>query len=290
MITLSGIETRKEIQEKLRIEIAGLCGEGGKNLPKPHLAIVLVGDNSRSKVYIEQKKKFGAAIGAEVSFLEYPENITPDELCTVIKEIGDRKDIHGMILQLPLPVVFPKEELGRVLDTIPQNKDADGLTSINSGYLMKESPEAIVPATTRGIVELLKHYKIDPAGKNVAMVGRSHLVGKPTALALLAMGATVTICHRGTKDLAAETRRADILIAAAGISGLITKEHVKEGQVIIDVGISVNEQGQISGDVNPDVAESGIAALSPVPGGVGPMTVSGLFLNLMDLYRGQLGL
>ncbi len=290
MSDLSGNPIKKEIQEKLRARIAGLCDvpEGAK--PRPHLAIVLVGDNPRSKVYIEQKKKFGVAIGAEVSFFEYPEAMSTDELCNSLKEFGDRADIHGIILQLPLPVHFSKEDIGRILDIIPQNKDADGLTSMNCGFLMKESPLAIVPATARGVIELLKYYSIDVSGKHVVMVGRSQLVGKPIALSLLAMGATVTICHRGTTDLPSVTRLADILVSAVGVPGLITKEYVKEGQVIVDVGISVNGEGGISGDVNPNVVEAGIQALSPVPGGVGPMTVSGLFLNLMDLYDGQMGL
>lgn len=286
IISLKGNPLKKEISEKLKMEIDGVVAGGGV---RPHLAIVQVGDNSRSTVYIEQKKKFAATIGAELLFMQYSESMLPDELSNAIRILGARKDIHGIILQLPLPPHFSKEDAEMALDTIPQEKDADGLTSKNSGRLMKENSKAIIPATTRGIVEMLKYYQIPVEGKHVAMIGRSNLVGKPTALQLLAMGATVTVCHKGTTDLASITKQADIIVTATGVAGLITEDYIKEGQVIIDVGISINGQGIVCGDVDPKIIESDIKikALSPVPGGIGPMTVSGLFLNLLDLYKAQ---
>lgn len=284
VLSLSGNPIKKEIQSKLIDEIGVLTLQ----FPNPpHLVIILVGNNSQSKVFIEQKKKFALAVGIEVTFLEYPDYISTEELENNISELAKREDVHGIILQLPLPARFSSEDTEKVINTIPQIKDVDGITSTNLGYLVKESALATTPATARGIVEMLKYYKIDPKGKHVVIVGRSYLVGKPMAMTLLALDATVTICHKETKNLAEITRTADILISATGISGLITKEYTKEGQVIIDIGISVNEQGKISGDVDPSVSDSNIAALSPVPGGVGPMTVSGLFLNLIDLYKKQ---
>ncbi len=291
VLSLNGNPIKKEIQSRLIEEIGMLTLQSAQFPNPPHLAIVLVGDNSRSKVFIEQKKKFASAIGVEVSFIEHPEYITTGELESSLTELAVDPKIHGIILQLPLPESFSKEDTERAVNTIPQIKDVDGITSTNLGYLVKESAMATTPATARGIVEMLKYYEIDPKGKHIVIVGKSYLVGKPVALTLLALDATVTVCHKETENLAEITRTADILISATGVSGLITKEFTKEGQVIIDIGISVNDQGEISGDVDPSVAgpdaDPKIAALSPVPGGVGPMTVSGLFLNLIDLYKKQ---
>lgn len=284
MKLLKGGPLKKTIKELLKHNIDAAIAAGS---PMPHLAIVLVGENPRSKVYIEQKTKFAESIGVKVSLHQYDEKISSDELTDIVHGLGQDDAVHGILVQLPLPAHFDSADVDQIINTIPHYKDVDGLTSVNAGELMKESHYAIVPATTRGIVEMIKHYEIQTEGKHIAMIGRSNLVGKPTALKMLAMGATVTVCHKGTRDLATITKKADIIIVAAGAPGLITSDYIKSGQYIIDVGITVNGKGEVCGDVDPLLYEDvyGLAGISPVPGGVGPLTVSGLFLNLWDIYK-----
>lgn len=265
----------------------------------PRLAIISVGDNPQSRIYIEQKKKFGLKIGVEVIDINYPAEIGLEELKDNISKIcSDSKDqigqnkVTGAILQLPLPASFSKEETQRIIDIIPLEKDVDGLTTKNQDLLNTDLGNAILPATARGIMEMLNFYNIDIKNKKVSVLGRSNLVGKPVALVLNSKQAIVTVCHSQTEEIDKKILDADILISATGKAGIINSKNIRNGQIIIDVGILVNENGKIVGDADQDIYNLNNLdiSISPVPGGVGPLTVAGLFLNLLDLYKRQMGI
>ena len=254
----------------------------------PTLVIIQVGEKEESNIYIKQKKIFGESVGAKVIHIEYPETVAEAVLIGEIKKLNEDKNIHGIILQLPLPKKLHPE---KIIENINPQKDVDGMTGFNLKLLMEGKNSGVMPATTRGIITLLDYYKVPIDGKTVVIVGRSALVGKPTALALLNRNATVIICHTYTKDLAGETCGADILVVAIGNPEMIDEKFVGEGQVVIDVGISrvesVSGKIEVMGDVNLKDVEGKVEAISPVPGGVGPMTVVSLFQNLLDAYNMQ---
>lgn len=293
---LDGKIVRDEIAQKLKEEI-------GKLETKPKLVIIQVGDNPESNAYIGQKIKFGEKIGALTDLVKFPENTTQSELESKISELNADNSVHGIIIQIPIPNHLDKDKL---IDLINWRKDVDGLSAICLKLLSEGNPAGYIPATTKGVMTLLDHYKIPLTGKKVVIIGRSFLVGKPTALAMLNQDATVTICHSKTKDLKTETKNADILIVAIGKPNLIGKEHVSPNQVVIDVGINVIEPKatplrqtttelrpgleparKLIGDVNFDEVSKTVSAITPVPGGVGPMTVASLFENLLDAYKKQ---
>lgn len=251
--------------------------------PKPHLVIIQVGNNPASAKYIEHKKRFADRIGAIVTQTQYEDTITENDLVKNINTYSNDSSVHGIIVQLPLPKNIRP---WIILDAIDPKKDVDGLTSFNLRHVY-ENNEILLPATTKGIFTLLSHYNIPLDGKNVVIVGRSSLVGKPTALASINRNATVTICHSHTKDLASITKTADILIVAVGQPNLIKEEYIKEGAVIIDVGISVLSDNKVIGDVMMSSVSEKADALSPVPGGVGPMTIVSLFENLLQAFEMQ---
>lgn len=272
---------------------------------KPRLIIIQIGSLAQSNSYIKQKILFGQKIGAIVNHQKFDASIDEKKLISHITMFNQQANIDGIIVQLTIPKHLDKN---RIIDSINPNKDVDGQTSINLKKLMEKDPTGFVPATTKGILTLLEYYRIPVAGKNIVIVGRSSLVGKPTALALLNKDATVTVCHSRTRNLAKVTRNADILIVAAGQPNLITKNHVSKNQVVIDVGINVLGQPinkdllgnildqrpesepsghKLVGDVNFDEVSKIVKAISPVPGGVGPMTVASLFENLLEAYRNQ---
>jgi methylenetetrahydrofolate dehydrogenase (NADP+)/methenyltetrahydrofolate cyclohydrolase len=253
---------------------------------KPTLTIFQVGDRAESSAYIRQKVLFAEKIGAQTHHVCLPLSTTTEELISHIAEHNLRADVHGIIVQLPLP---PEIESKKVLESILPEKDVDGLSSGNTKALWN-GQAGHVPATARGVLSLLSFYDIPIAGTHAVVVGRSNLVGKPTALALLNAGATVTVCHRGTKDIAAHTANADIVVLATGNPKLFGPKYFSPEAVVVDVGISVVEEGGVKhlvGDVDFDAVEAHVAAISPVPGGVGPMTVLSLFENLLDAYRIQ---
>src|SRR3989344_2228287 len=251
----------------------------------PTLAIIQVGARADSTLYIEQKKKFAKKIGAKVVVFRYGAAVSEEEITKKIHELNADPDIHGIIPQLP----FTKHlDVFTITESITREKDTDGLTASNIKLCLENNPQGIIPATTKGIIVLLDYYSIPITGKHVVIIGRSTLVGKPTALAFINRNATVTICHRETKNLIDVISTADVLISAAGQPGLITKEHVRAGQIVVDVGITAREiEGKriLSGDVDfPNVSKV-VTAITPVPGGVGPMTVLSLFENLFDAYK-----
>ncbi|MFA6445962.1 MAG: bifunctional 5,10-methylenetetrahydrofolate dehydrogenase/5,10-methenyltetrahydrofolate cyclohydrolase [Candidatus Paceibacterota bacterium] len=260
---------------------------------KLKLVILQVGNVSESNSYIEQKKFFGTKIGVLVEHIKFPETVSQAEIESAIELNNRDASVHGIILQLPIPARIDWRE---VVNTIDPEKDVDGLTRENLSILVHGGKGGHMPATARGVLSLLKDYKIEVAGKKVVVVGRSALVGKPIALSLLNEQATVTICHSKTQNLNEETKRADILIVAIGKAHFINESHVREGQIVIDVGI--NSVGQPSlqeeipkrklvGDVFTEKVTSIVDGISPVPGGVGPLTVLSLFENLADAYEKQ---
>lgn len=277
---LDGRVIRDRIREALKGKIARLSRP-------PALAIIQVGAREDSSAYIRQKQMFGESVGARVALKQFPEAVPEGEVLSYIEALNEDESTDGIILQIPLPAHLSKDAL---IEAIAPQKDVDGLTSKNAKCLWAGSPR-IIPATARGILTLLRAYDIDPKGKRVVVVGRSTLVGKPTALLLLSEHATVTIAHRETRNLPLITKEADILVAAVGCPYLIGKEHVSSGQTVIDVGINTPtgekldeeiSEKKLVGDVDFDAVKDIVAAISPVPGGVGPMTVASLFENLVE--------
>jgi len=258
--------------KKLSQELASGLAKKIKSLKtKPKLVIIQVGDIAESNIYIRRKVLFGEKVGAIVEHKLLKNDTSEKKLISIISKLNTEKSTHGIIVQLPLPEHLNPES---VLDAISETKRVDG-------------GKHFLPATTRGILTLLERHKIKVSGKKVVVVGRSNLVGKPTALALLNLDATVTVCHKKTKDLRAKTKQADILIVATGNPKLISKSHVSPNQVVIDVGINITRGKKLVGDVDFENVKGVVKAISPVPGGVGPMTVASLFENLLDGYSLQ---
>lgn len=244
----------------------------------PCLAIVQIGDDARSDIYIRNKKLFGEAVGAEVRHVRMASSTTQVEAEGLLQQLSNDQGVHGIIMQLPIPEHLDKEHL---LSMITSDKDVDGISGNSSRH---------IPATARGIMSLLKAYGIDVQGKRAVVIGRSKLVGAPTAQCLERAGAEVTVCHKETPDIPSITRQADIIVVAAGSPHLITPIYVRQGQVIVDVGINpVTEEGDAVsytvGDVDFAAVSPIVAAISPVPGGVGPLTVASLFENLFDAFQ-----
>lgn len=273
---LSGIPLRDKIKEELAAVVASL-----PTSQAPTLAIIQVGSNEASSAYIRGKIKFGADIGVEVRHINFTEKVTEGEIVEQVLALNFDPSIGGIIVQLPLPEGMHKE---RIIESIDPEKDVDGLHSTNVKKLVANDPSGVMPATTRGILSLFDFYNIPLQGKRALMIGRSDLVGKPTALALLNRDATVTIAHHLSLDLPALCREAEVIVTATGVPGLITATHVKAGQVIIDVGIT-RVAGKIVGDVSSTEVMPIVSALSPVPGGVGPLTIASLFQNLLRKYN-----
>ncbi|MBU6370682.1 MAG: bifunctional 5,10-methylenetetrahydrofolate dehydrogenase/5,10-methenyltetrahydrofolate cyclohydrolase [Patescibacteria group bacterium] len=278
-VLLDGKVVRNAIAAKLSAEIAKL----GK---KPTLAIIQVGDDERSSVYIGQKKIFGEKIGCSVDHVRFASSVPENEIVGKITELNRDERVHGIIVQLPLPSGFDEKKITEAIDP---KKDVDGLHSENMRRLEEDRGGGFVPATAKGVLSLLDFYKISIKGKKAAVIGRSRLVGRPVALLLAHRGASVTVCHRGTKDVPAETRKADIFVAAAGHPALVTNDFVRPGQVVIDVGIT-KRGDKIVGDVDFEAVSGVVSAITPVPGGIGPLTVVSLFENLLIAYQEEKGL
>lgn len=287
-LLLDGKKVRDEIKVALAREVATFAS-------KPKLAIIQVGANKESNAYIIQKKKFGAEVGISVEHVVLAEGISQISLLSQIRELNDDRGIHGIIVQLPLP---PHIDTHRVLEEIAPGKDVDGLHSVNMKLLLEGKAGGFVPATAKGVMSLLQHYKIPLAGVRVAVLGRSILVGKPIALCLINLGATVTVCHSQSVGVEKITKASEIVIVAIGKPEAIGKSYFSKGQVIVDVGINSVEGKKLDdeiparelvGDVDFDAAFKKAKAITPVPGGVGPMTVASLFQNVVSAYRMQGG-
>jgi len=287
MIILDGRNLSQKISKNLSKEIATF-----KKVPV--LAIVQVGSKEQSNLYIGKKKEFAESIGVTAEHIILPEDLSQKDIESKLSELNRDPDCHGIIIQLPMP---PHLNFGDLIESIDPKKDVDGLGPKNIKNLWQGNSGGIIPATARGILELLEEHKITLSGKKVVIINRSILVGRPLALAVLNKDATVSICHSKTPPdrLKAEIQSADIVIPAVGHPKIFGSEFFKEGQVIVDVGISYlgekipEESGslKISGDVDFENVSKIVKAISPVPGGVGPMTVAALFENLLDAYRLQ---
>src|SRR5262245_2800766 len=250
----------------------------------PTLAVILVGDDPASHVYVRNKKRAAERVGIVARDHLYPSGLSQSELLEVIREINADTSVHGILLQLPLPKGMEEDE---AIAAIASEKDADGLHPMNLGRLLSGTP-GMVPCTPAGCLAILDHYRIGLEGAEAVVVGRSRLVGKPLAQLLIGRNATVTVCHTRTRDLAAHCRRADVLCVAAGRPRFITGDMVKDGAVVIDVGVNRLDTGQLVGDVDRESVSRRVGALTPVPGGVGPMTVAMLMQNTLVAAQRQL--
>jgi len=270
----------KALAARIRAEVASEVQAFGRRLG---LATVLVGDDPASDVYIRAKHKATIEVGMEGRDLRLPASTSEEELLGLVAELNADDSIDGILVQLPLPDGIDE---GRVIRAVDPVKDVDGFHPVNAGLLLAGTP-AHVPGTPLGVLALLDEYEVELEGAHAVVIGRSDIVGKPTALLLLHRHATVTICHSRTRDLAGETSRADVLVAAVGVAGIVQPGMVKEGATVIDVGLTRTED-RLAGDVAPEAAARA-ALLTPVPGGVGPMTVAMLLRSTVRAARYRTG-
>ncbi|MCR5501518.1 MAG: bifunctional methylenetetrahydrofolate dehydrogenase/methenyltetrahydrofolate cyclohydrolase FolD [Lachnospiraceae bacterium] len=268
----------KEISRIIREELKEKTEELKKNGIIPALAVIQVGDNPASTVYVNNKKKACAEIGIESLSFHLPEDISEEELLSKIRELNDDPKVKGILVQLPLPSHI-SEDL--VIETISPEKDVDGFHPVSVGKLLI-GQKGFVSCTPAGVIELLKRSGIGIAGKECVILGRSNIVGKPMAVLMLRENATVTVAHSKTADLKEVCKRADILIVAIGKPKFLTAEYVKEGATVIDVGINRDENGKLCGDVDFQDVIDHVSAITPVPGGVGPMTITMLMNNCIE--------
>lgn len=275
MYIIDGKEVSKTIKNKVKEEIM-------VNNYKPCLLVIMVGNNPASLVYISSKEKACNKAGIEARTIMLPENTSQKELIDVIEKANNDKTVHAILVQLPLPNHMDTKE---VIDTIKPEKDVDGLTSTNQGKLVLGNA-SIIPCTPKGILSLFDAYNIDLTGKNAVVIGRSSLVGKPTALVMLQRNATVTMAHSKTKNLKEICLNSDIIVCAVGKPKLITADMVKEGAIVIDVGIN-RVYDTIVGDVDYYNVSKLASRITPVPGGVGPMTIASLLENVVECYKIQ---
>ncbi|HEY7652295.1 MAG TPA: bifunctional methylenetetrahydrofolate dehydrogenase/methenyltetrahydrofolate cyclohydrolase FolD [Methylomirabilota bacterium] len=281
MLILSGKEVAAKVLAEVKANVAVLRE---KTRAQPTLAVILVGEDPASQIYVRNKKRAADEVGIAARDFLFPQGCSQAEVLETIASINRDPSIHGILLQLPLPNGMDEDE---AVAAIAPEKDADGLHPTNLGNLLGGKPGAI-PCTPAGCLEILDHYGIPIEGAEAVVIGRSRLVGKPLAQLLLARHATVTMCHTRTRDLGAHCRRADILCVAAGKAGIVTGDMVKPGVVVIDVGVNRLPTGRVTGDVQFDSVSPKARAITPVPGGIGPMTVAMLMRNTYRAARRQL--
>ena len=275
---IDGNKIAKDIRMQLREEALALKEKTGL---VPGLAVILVGEDPASQVYVGRKAKACEEVGFLSREYRLSADATEADLLKLIHDLNGDKSIHGVLVQLPLPKHIATD---KIIAAIDPHKDVDGFHPYNVGGLVTGSP-LFIPCTPRGIMELIARTGIELSGKDAVVIGRSNIVGKPMAFLLLAQNVTVTMCHSKTKDLPAAARRADVLIAAVGKPHMITADMVKEGAVVIDVGVNRLENGKLAGDVAFDEVAPKTSAITPVPGGVGPMTIAMLMRNTLDAAR-----
>ena len=268
MILLDGKKIKQKILEDLKIKLLELNEKLG-------LAVIQVGDDPASDVYVRQKGKMAEDLGYNFNHIKLDENVNEDEILAIIDKLNNDDMVDGILMQLPIPRRF---NVKKIQNAILPYKDVDGLTDVNMGRLV-HNEDSLVPCTPMGIIDLLDYYNIDIEGKNVVIIGRSDLVGKPLASLMINRNATVTLCHSKTINLDFYTKNADILVVAIGKPNFIKRDSVKDGAVIIDVGINRMANGMLCGDVDFDDVKNKISYITPVPGGVGQMTVAELALN-----------
>ena len=268
---IDGKEIAQSVRNELRLEVDQLK----QDEITPGLAVILVGDNQASKTYVANKQKACEEIGMFSVLIDYPATLSQEVLVAKIQELNEDEAIHGILVQLPLPAHIDETV---IIEAISPEKDVDGFHPINIGRMMT-GQDAFLPCTPYGVMVMLEHINCEIEGKHVVVVGRSNIVGKPAGQLFLNKNATVTYCHSRTKDLKAITNQADILVVAVGKRDMITSSHVKEGAIVIDVGMNRNEQGKLCGDVSFDEVKEKASYITPVPKGVGPMTITMLLKN-----------
>ena len=269
---IDGKLVSKEIREIIRSKAAKIKEESSRI---PGLAAVLVGEDPASQIYVRNKRKACEDVGIYSEEHKLTESTTQNELLELINKLNNDKNINGILIQLPLPSHIDES---LILNSVAPDKDVDGFHPINAGYLFEGKP-SFIPCTPHGIIKMLEFYEIEIEGKNAVVLGRSNIVGKPASILLLQKNATVTICHSRTKDLAKILSAADIIVAAIGRANFVKKDMVKKGAVVIDVGINRLETGKLAGDVDFTEVSKVCSYITPVPGGVGPMTITMLLWN-----------
>lgn len=274
---IDGKKISEELKETIKVEVGKLKEKG----ITPGLAVVLVGENPASKVYVKNKKKACENVGIYSEEHTLPEKTTQEELLSLVEKLNKDSNIHGILVQLPLPKHIDSDT---ILKAIAPSKDVDGFHPYNIGMLLIGKP-IFIPCTPYGIMKMIEHSGISIEGKTAVVVGRSNIVGKPVALLLMHKNATVTVCHSKTKDLNEVCRRADILVAAIGKPRMIKADMVKEGAIVIDVGINRLDDGSLVGDVDYEEVSKKAGWITPVPGGVGPMTITMLLNNTLEAAR-----
>lgn len=270
---IDGKQISLDIKNELKEKVAKYKEQGIEIT----LAVVKVGNDPASAVYVRNKEKACEYVGINSKTLALPEETTEEELLNVVKELNEDKNVNGILVQLPLPKHIDES---KVLLTIDSTKDVDGFHPVNVGNMVI-GEDTFLPCTPAGIIEMIKRTDIDIEGKECVVIGRSNIVGKPMAMLMLKENATVTIAHSRTKDLKEVTKRADIIVAAIGKAKFVTADYVKEGAVVIDVGMDRDENGKLCGDVDFESVSKVASAITPVPGGVGPMTVTMLLVNCL---------
>ena len=270
---IDGKQISLDIKNELKEKVAKYKEQGIEIT----LAVVKVGNDPASAVYVRNKEKACEYVGINSKTLALPEETTEEELLNVVKELNEDKNVNGILVQLPLPKHIDES---KVLHTIDSTKDVDGFHPVNVGKMVI-GEDTFLPCTPAGIIEMIKRTDIDIEGKECVVIGRSNIVGKPMAMLMLKENATVTIAHSRTKDLKEVTKRADIIVAAIGKAKFVTADYVKEGAVVIDVGMDRDENGKLCGDVDFESVSKVASAITPVPGGVGPMTVTMLLVNCL---------
>lgn len=280
---LDGQATAKQIREEIRLEVEEFIQRTGVT---PHLAVVIVGEDPASQVYVNMKKKAAIAAGMHSTVHELPADSSQEQVMGIVRELSADPSIHGVMVQHPVPKHLDEQA---ILDSVAPEKDVDGISRYSLGSLMTGDP-LFVAATPAGIIELLDRYNISIEGKHAVIVGRSIILGKPVALYLLNRHATITVCHTRTRDLGEMTRQGDILVAAVGRSEMITGDMIKEGAIVIDAGYNkVEGRDKDVGDVEFDSAYQKASWITPVPGGVGPMTIAMLLKNTMKAAKRAIG-
>ncbi len=277
---IDGKQVSAQIKEQVRQETEALTQKTGK---KPGLAVVIVGNDPASRVYVNNKKKACEAVGFQSFEYALPEDTTQAELLELVETLNADKNINGILVQLPVPKQINDKA---IINAISAEKDVDAFHPENVGRIMI-GEYAFLPCTPAGVMELIDSTGVEISGKNCVVIGRSNIVGKPMAMLLLHRSGTVTICHSRTQNLASITREADILVAAVGKANFVTGDMIKEGAIVIDVGMNRLENGKLCGDVNFEEAEKKAAYITPVPGGVGPMTIAMLMKNTLTAFKAQ---
>ena len=273
----------KELAQKIRSNLKFKVDELKKKGINPKLAVIMVGDDKASKVYVKNKSKACEEIGIEFEEFLMDENIQMEELLELIQNLNNRKDIHGILLQSPIPKNL---DINKAFNEIDYRKDVDGFNPINVGKL-SIGEDCFISCTPFGVVKMLEEYNIPIEGKNAVIIGRSNIVGKPLIQCMLQKNATVIVCHSRTKNIEEITKQADILIVAIGKAKFVKENMVKDGAVVIDVGINRNEEGKLVGDVDFENIEKKASYITPVPGGVGPMTIAMLMNNVVKAAEMQ---